>query len=304
MQADPNVQSIQSLLACPQCHGGLLQRDTVLHCAPCARDYGKTSLGWKLFAATDEQSLKSDDRAWTKWRTAMSGLAKYRETASKNPAKNDGTDEIQLKALLETAMASRKDSAQKVLLDIGCKDGRMGALAPEDWSYIGVDPEPIGNGSASGKRSSVIATALAESLPVADRSVDVILCHSSFDYFVDAAKALTEMHRVLKAGGALVLVVSVVSTEVAHARGANSRAERVFGALRATRSLGLKASSGLLAEAMVGERAHTHYYTRAQVMALLGVKFNLEQVQERAQSTSKILYIYGVKRQRRALKVL
>ncbi len=319
MQAPTNVQSISAILACPECHGGLLQRDNAMHCGVCARDYPKTPTGWKLFTPSDSKALLSGDRSWAKWRVAMAGLQKYRESASKKPEgssteaalHSDGTSDAKLRLLLNTALAMKTTgelgagSSTKVLLDIGCKDGRMGALVSDDVTYVGVDPEPVESSTArSTKQTRIIATGLAESLPIADRSVDVILCHSSFDYFVDAAKTLTEMHRVLKSGGSFLLVVSVVSTEVAHARGASARSERVLGALRAARSVGLKASSGLLADALLADRAHTHYYTRAQVMALLGVKFNLESVQEVPQSTSTILYVHAVKRQRRALKVI
>jgi SAM-dependent methyltransferase len=280
-----------------------------------------------MLTPADVLAQRSDDRAWTKWRSAMQGLAKYRDAARKKPGSSDGTSEHELRTMLQQVIAARADTAgatpseklsestarsdktapalAPTLLDIGCKDGRMAGLLPSHWSYLGVDPAPVPpTVSPEPLLRGALLTGLAESLPVADRSVDVILCHSSFDYFVDAAKSLTEMHRVLKASGALLLVVSVVSTEVAHARGAANRAQRLFGALRASRSLTLKASTELMAEALVAERAHTHYYTRAQVMALLGVKFNLTRVLEVPQSSSKILYIHATKRQRRALNVL
>ena len=48
----------------------------------------------------------------------------------------------------------------------------------------------------------------AESLPLADASVDLILCHQTLHHIVDQEAALAEMMRVLKPGGYLLLAES------------------------------------------------------------------------------------------------
>jgi SAM-dependent methyltransferase len=100
------------------------------------------------------------------------------------------------------------------VLDVGCGAGQeMIPLAAADVSCIGVDVAP---GSARvgtrlfaerlpGVRVS-FATAVAEHLPFADGSFDVVLCRLAIPY-TDNAKALAEMSRVLRAGGLLLLKV-------------------------------------------------------------------------------------------------
>ncbi|MFN9938278.1 MAG: hypothetical protein ACK56I_02280, partial [bacterium] len=95
-----------------------------------------------------------------------------------------------------------------------------------------------------------------------ERAAQVVLCHAAFDYFVDGSAALLEMSRTLAPGGSLALVASVVPAAVAHARGASSRVERVLGALRSARSVGSAGARSLLGDALLGTRAHVHYYTR------------------------------------------
>jgi len=47
------------------------------------------------------------------------------------------------------------------------------------------------------------ATALA--LPLADASIDLVLCFAAFPHFADASRALTEMARVTRPGGQVVI---------------------------------------------------------------------------------------------------
>lgn len=47
------------------------------------------------------------------------------------------------------------------------------------------------------------ATALA--LPLADASIDLVLCFAAFPHFADASRALTEMARVSRPGGQIVI---------------------------------------------------------------------------------------------------
>lgn len=49
----------------------------------------------------------------------------------------------------------------------------------------------------------------AEALPVAGESIDLVTCRAAGHHFADLGKALEEIHRVLKAGGSLVMADSV-----------------------------------------------------------------------------------------------
>jgi SAM-dependent methyltransferase len=292
-------ESLLSVLACPRCKGVLSRSGARLHCAFCAREFARDGGYWSLLSDEAQQALKGGgDRAWSNWRAALEGLERWRErnasraSASSATAKSDGTDDARTRALIDRALGDRAG----LIVDVGAKDGRMRALAPSRCEYIGVDPMPRGDGS--------VLRAVAEALPLRDRCAQMVLCHAAFDYFVDPSAALLEMHRVLAPGGSLALVVSTMTASVAHARGASSRVERVLGALRASSAIGAKGTTQLLGEAIAGQRAHVRFYTRAQVMGLVGVRFDVSEVCEVAQPTSTILYVHGTKRTQRKLKVL
>ncbi len=292
-------ESLLSILACPLCKGVLARSHDRLRCSACARDFTRERGYWSLLSDDARAALEGrGDTAWTRWREALEGLEAWRArvdragSASASAAKRDGSDDDRTRALIERAVGERAG----LLVDVGAKDGRMRSLAPTKCDYVGIDPMPRGDGA--------VLRAISEAIPLRDRCAQAVLCHAAFDYFVDPSAALLEMHRVLAPGGALAMVVSVVSAPVAHARGASTRVERVLGALRAAKSVGTKGATQLIGEAIVGERAHVRYYTRAQLMALVGVRFDIVDVREVAQPASTILYIHGAKRTQRKLKVL
>jgi SAM-dependent methyltransferase len=295
-------ESFFSVLACPDCHGALSREGAALVCAVCGARYVRERGYWSLLSSHARAAL--DGRAegpWSRWREAIEGLEAWRarqrpprERSGEAPAheRPDGSSDERTRALLERAVGDEGG----LVLDVGAKDGRMRGLVPSRCEYLGVDPFPRGDGA--------VLRAMAEALPVRDQRAKVVLCHASFDYFVDGAAVLDEFARVLAPRGALALVVSVVHEDVAVARSADRRAARLTGALRATRALGLRAAPALLRAALVRERAHVHYYTRAHVTELLSRRFDSIEVSEVPQRTSAILYVLARPRSRTKLPVL
>ena len=55
----------------------------------------------------------------------------------------------------------------------------------------------------------------AHSLPLTDRSVDVVTCRKSAHHFINAAQAVREWARVLKPGGKLIFIDSIASEDPA-----------------------------------------------------------------------------------------
>jgi SAM-dependent methyltransferase len=100
------------------------------------------------------------------------------------------------------------------VLDVGCGTGIVARLAAEavgrDGSVTGLDIEPgmlaVARSAAEGKGIEWVE-ASAESIPLADESVDVVLCQMSLQFVPDRARAVEEMGRVLVAGGRLALTV-------------------------------------------------------------------------------------------------
>ncbi len=96
------------------------------------------------------------------------------------------------------------------ILDVGCGTGKLLRRAGVRWpeaQLIGVDPA---NGMIEmAKRLTPNATfskAMAETLPLQDASVDLVLSTTSFHHWQDQAAGLREIARVLRPGGRFILV--------------------------------------------------------------------------------------------------
>jgi ubiquinone/menaquinone biosynthesis C-methylase UbiE len=100
------------------------------------------------------------------------------------------------------------------VLDVGCGTGIVARLAAEavgsEGSVAGLDVEPgmlaVARSAAAGRGIEWIE-ASAESIPLPDESVDVVLCQMSLQFVPDRPRALEEMRRVLVPGGRFVLNV-------------------------------------------------------------------------------------------------
>jgi ubiquinone/menaquinone biosynthesis C-methylase UbiE len=101
------------------------------------------------------------------------------------------------------------------VLDVGCGTGNLaGALA--EWgasvdAYVGVDLSPGMLGMAAPKFGAggwpgAVIAGSALALPVATGSFDTVLCASNLHYWPDAGAGLSEIRRVLRPGGRLLLV--------------------------------------------------------------------------------------------------
>jgi len=100
-------------------------------------------------------------------------------------------------------------AAPKTVLDVGCGTGRLlrkaRALYPSA-QLLGIDPaEGMVEVARSQIPSATIYLAAAESLPLADSSVDAVLSSISFHHWSDQVAALREISRVLRPGGCLCL---------------------------------------------------------------------------------------------------
>jgi ubiquinone/menaquinone biosynthesis C-methylase UbiE len=100
-------------------------------------------------------------------------------------------------------------AAPNTVLDVGCGTGRLlrkaHALYPSAQLF-GVDPAKGMVELARGQvPSAAIYLAAAESLPLADSSVDVVLSSISFHHWNDQLAAFREISRVLRSGGCFCL---------------------------------------------------------------------------------------------------
>jgi ubiquinone/menaquinone biosynthesis C-methylase UbiE len=111
------------------------------------------------------------------------------------------------------AMARLAPWAGRTIVDLGCGTGFwLDAYAAEASRVIGIEPDPslwaaaVARASVAAHQGVEVLAGSAEHLPLAERSVDVV--HARFAYFFPPGTdaGLTEVLRVLKPGGRLVVV--------------------------------------------------------------------------------------------------
>lgn len=103
-----------------------------------------------------------------------------------------------------------------VVLDIGTGQGHSLPEIAERFAPAHIhalDPEPDFEARCASMVTSCPApvtlhAAHAECIPLADASVDIVLCHQTLHHIVDQPAALAEAFRVLKPGGLLLLAES------------------------------------------------------------------------------------------------
>jgi ubiquinone/menaquinone biosynthesis C-methylase UbiE len=112
----------------------------------------------------------------------------------------------QLVAILAALRLPEKTSA----LDAGCGPGNLvPELASRGWQVCALDASPnmlrLARANASGFATVAYQAGNIEALPFADASFDVICSAGVIEYLQSCERALSEMHRVLRPGGLLVL---------------------------------------------------------------------------------------------------
>lgn len=91
-------------------------------------------------------------------------------------------------------------------LDIGCGSGGIAAaLAPRVRRIIGIDPQPWSCWATAmaehDNLSFLVSACDEESMPVAECSMDIVVCNQVYEHVGDARALLRNIHRVLKPEG-------------------------------------------------------------------------------------------------------
>jgi 2-polyprenyl-3-methyl-5-hydroxy-6-metoxy-1,4-benzoquinol methylase len=95
----------------------------------------------------------------------------------------------------------------KNVLDVACGEGYGSAalLAAGARSVIGVDIDPVSCMHAHTKYGINVRVGSAEQLPLADRSVDVVVSFETIEHVPNPLVMLSECRRVLRPGGRIVI---------------------------------------------------------------------------------------------------
>jgi len=95
------------------------------------------------------------------------------------------------------------------VVDVGCGTGRLLRAASLRWPdarLVGVDPAErmVAEAAAANPKAS-FKLAPAESLPLADGTVDLVVSSLSFHHWGDQARGIREIFRILRPGGRFCL---------------------------------------------------------------------------------------------------
>jgi 2-polyprenyl-6-hydroxyphenyl methylase/3-demethylubiquinone-9 3-methyltransferase len=94
------------------------------------------------------------------------------------------------------------------VLDVGCGEGRFAAeLARRGFPVVGVDvaDEPLRRARAREPALELLIVPAEGHWPLADASFDVVWAGETIEHVADTVGWLSEVHRVLRAGGRLLL---------------------------------------------------------------------------------------------------
>ena len=161
------------------------------------------------------------------YRHPFEGASARRYATAERPAFGP-LDQRLLDAMPQLATAQR-------LLDVGFGPGTFAATAAArhpQLAVIAIDPS---RDFARTHAGIGVARAAGEALPIASASIDVAICLSSIRHVRDRLATLAELRRVVRPGGALVIVeldpASSTTRIAAHADGLGPGLRHAFGPL-------------------------------------------------------------------------
>ena len=119
--------------------------------------------------------------------------------------------------LVNLALSRFAHAAQAIAVDLACGPGTFTrSFAPRVGFVIGLDltPAMLGEAQQTAARDALanlaFACADANALPLPDAGLDLAVCAYSFHHFLDPARAIREMARVVRPGGRVAAVDLIV----------------------------------------------------------------------------------------------
>jgi SAM-dependent methyltransferase len=197
--------ALQDALRCPDCAGELTVTTLELRCRRCQAAWARPvdgHLDLRSAAVTADV---------TDWNRRQHETDTYYQRLRDTPVEAAHAFRADLAPL-----ASTLSGCTGRVLDVGGGHGIVRSLLPPDAAYVSVDPS-IGWLEPGWRTLSldfpclstplVFVRAVAERLPFADDTFDVVLCLWTLNHCARPCEALRQMVRVLRTGGRLVLVL-------------------------------------------------------------------------------------------------
>lgn len=129
----------------------------------------------------------------------------FNETASDYNNSDDGKF---VKEMYATLVEEIQKTESGKILDVGCGNGNLFKMLPENkYELFGVDfsENMILEAKNSCKGKATFSVADAERLPFKDNTFNIVVCNASFHHYIHPDAVLSEMRRVLKKGGQLLI---------------------------------------------------------------------------------------------------
>lgn len=120
---------------------------------------------------------------------------------------NKSSDGQFVEPMYEVLVDEIEKSESARILDVGCGNGNLfNLLSDGKYELFGIDfsENMVGEARKNCKNAS-FSLADAENLPFENDSFDIVVCNASFHHYVHPEAVLSEMHRVLKDGGKLLI---------------------------------------------------------------------------------------------------
>jgi ubiquinone/menaquinone biosynthesis C-methylase UbiE/uncharacterized protein YbaR (Trm112 family) len=192
--------AFESLLVCPDCHGHLTVADPII-CDGCG---GHFPVVGQIPVLLPADSVFSKAEFATSRGTFYEG--KVRENATKQmlrkklPSLTRGWQRDQMTARVHSLLGDRTTKALGLQIGAGEDPQHVSRLFPNvEWVHTDVD---------FAYRPHVIADATG--LPLPDNSVDIVYADQVLEHVFDLHKAASEIQRVLKTGGLVVIGIPFI----------------------------------------------------------------------------------------------
>ncbi len=114
---------------------------------------------------------------------------------------------VAMRATVRDAFTALDLPSDARVLDLGCGTGGTMKALHGLARFTGLDMSPTAARFAAHRTGEAVVCGLATDLPVRGASVDAVLALDVFEHIPDDGRAVAEVRRVLKPGGALVATV-------------------------------------------------------------------------------------------------